>query len=70
MASMNLASGSFAPATFDLRGVVSRAISSARAQGFDYMGQNRAAAAAVSAVRPDLTPGQALDAVTRVRDFT
>lgn len=69
MASLDFASSSLAPATFDLRGVVARAVSSARAQGFDYMGQNRAAAAAVSAVRPDLTPRQALDAVTRVRDF-
>lgn len=69
MASTDFASSSFPPPTFDLRGVVARAISSARAAGYDYMGQNRAAAAAVAAVRPDLTPRQALDAVTRVRDF-
>jgi hypothetical protein len=69
MASIDFATSSYLPPTFDLRGVVSRAISSARAAGFDYMGQSRAAAAAVSAVRPDLSPRQALDAVTRVRDF-
>ncbi len=69
MPSTDFSVASYSPATFDLRGVVSRAVSTARAAGCDYMGQNRAAAAAVAAVRPDLSPRQALDAVTRVRDF-
>jgi len=58
-----------APMVGDLRGIVSRAVSTARATGRDYMAQSRAAAVAVTAVRPDLTLGQALDAVMRLRDL-
>lgn len=58
----------FVPEVGDVRGIVARAVSSARAQGRDYVGQCRAAAAAVMAVRPDLTSHQAFDAVTRLRD--
>jgi hypothetical protein len=53
----------------DVRGVVVRTVTSARATGRDYMGQSRAAAAAVMAVRPDLTFGEALDAVIRLREM-
>lgn len=53
----------------DLRGIVSRTVSSARASGRDYMGQSRAAAAAVMSVRPDLSFGEALDAVIRLREI-
>ena len=52
----------------DVRGIVERAVTSARAAGRDYLGQSQAAAAAVVAVRPDLSPRQALDAVMRMRD--
>jgi hypothetical protein len=52
----------------DLRGIVSRTVTSSRASGRDYMGQSRAAAAAVMSVRPDLTFGEALDAVIRLRE--
>lgn len=52
----------------DLRGIVLRTVSSARASGRDYMGQSRAAAAAVMSVRPDLSFGEALDAVIRLRE--
>jgi hypothetical protein len=58
----------FVPEIGDARGIVARAVSSARAQGRDYLGQCQAAAAAVMAVRPDLTSRQAFDAVTRLRD--
>ncbi len=51
----------------DLEGVVARTVRSARAQGRDYMSQSRAAAHAVMAVRPDLSLGQALDVVERLR---
>lgn len=53
----------------DLRGIVSRTVSSARASGRDYMGQSRTAAAAVTSVRPDLNFGEALDAVIRLREI-
>jgi hypothetical protein len=52
----------------DLRGIVLRTVTSARASGRDYMGQSRAAAAAVMSVRPDLSFGEALDAVIRLRE--
>ncbi len=52
----------------DVRGIINRAVTSARAAGRDYVGQCHAAAAAVSAVRPDLSPREAFDAVTRLRD--
>ena len=52
----------------DVRGIVTRAVSSARAQGRDYVGQCHAAAQAVMAVRPDLNSRQAFDVVTRLRD--
>ncbi|MSO73404.1 MAG: hypothetical protein EXQ84_07365 [Rhodospirillaceae bacterium] len=58
----------FSLAIRDVRGVVARALSSARGAGHDYVGQTRAAAAAVVAVRPDLSFVQALDAVSRLRD--
>jgi hypothetical protein len=57
-----------APAMGDLRGIVDRAVSSARATGRDYVGQCHMAAAAVMAVRPDLSAREAFDAVTRLRD--
>lgn len=57
-----------APALRDLEGVVARTVRMARAQGRDYMSQSRAAASAVLAVRPDLSFGQALDAVERLRE--
>ena len=53
----------------DLEGVVARSINGARAAGRDYTAQTRAAASAVQAVRPDLTFGQAIDAVERLRDL-
>lgn len=53
----------------DVRGIVLRTVSSARASGRDYMGQSRAAATAVMSVRPDLTFGEALDAVIRLREI-
>ncbi len=52
----------------DLQGVVSRALSAARACGRDYLGQTEAAARAVLAVRPDLTFTEANRAVDWVRD--
>lgn len=52
----------------DVRGIVARTILSARAAGRDYTSQSRAAAAAVLSVRPDLTFGEALDAVIRLRE--
>ncbi len=55
------------PALRDLEGIVARTVTRARAAGRDYMSQSRAAAAAVLAVRPDLSLGQALDAVERLR---
>jgi hypothetical protein len=55
------------PVMRDLEGIVARTVRSARAQGRDYMAQSRAAAAAVMAVRPDLSFGQALDAVEHLR---
>ncbi len=57
-----------APAMGDLRGIVDRAVSGARATGRDYVGQCHMAAAAVMAVRPDLSAREAFDAVTRLRD--
>ncbi len=62
------ASVGFTPVMGDLRGIVDRAVSSARACGRDYVGQCHMAAQAVMAVRPDLTPRQAFDAVTHLRD--
>ena len=53
----------------DVHGIVTRAVSAARATGRDYVAQSHAAAAAVIAVRPDLSMGDALDAVMRLRDF-
>jgi propanediol dehydratase small subunit len=54
----------------DLRGIVSRAVSTARASGRDYIAQNHVAAAAVAQVRPDLTPIEVFDAVRRVREHS
>lgn len=51
----------------DLAGVVSRSVVSARAQGRDYMAQNRSAASVVMSVRPELSLSEALDVVTRLR---
>ena len=51
----------------DVRGIIDRAVSGARAAGRDYMGQCNVAAAAVMAVRPDLTLREAFAAVTRLR---
>lgn len=58
----------FMPATGDLRGIIDRAVSSARASGRDYVGQCHMAAQAVMAVRPDLSAREAFDAVSRLRD--
>ncbi|MDX2222698.1 MAG: hypothetical protein SFV21_08120, partial [Rhodospirillaceae bacterium] len=51
----------------DLRGIVDRALGAARAMGRDDITQARAAAHAVMAVRPDLSSGDALKAVFRLR---
>lgn len=61
-------SPAFPPVMGDLRGIVDRAVSSARACGRDYVGQCHMAAQAVMAVRPDLSAREAFDAVTRLRD--
>jgi hypothetical protein len=53
----------------DLEGIIARTVGNARAAGRDYMAQDRAAASAIMAVRPDLSLGQALETVTRVRDM-
>ena len=55
------------PLLRDLEGIVARTVTRARAAGRDYMSQSRAAATAVLAVRPDLSLGQALEAVERLR---
>ena len=57
-----------ASAMGDVRGIIERAVTGARAAGRDYVGQCHAAAAAVIAVRPDLSLREAFDAVTRLRD--
>jgi hypothetical protein len=57
-----------ASAMGDVRGIILRAVTGARAAGRDYVGQCHAAAAAVMAVRPDLSLREAFDAVTRLRD--
>ncbi len=54
----------------DVRGIVVRAVSTARASGRDYVAQSRVAAEAVAAVRPDLSPIEVFDAVRRVRDLS
>lgn len=51
----------------DLRGIVHRALDAAKAMGRDDITQARAAAHAVMAVRPDLSSGEALKAVFRLR---
>ena len=56
------------PVLRDLEGIVARTVTRARAAGRDYMSQSRAAATAVLAVRPDLSFGQALEAVERLRE--
>ena len=55
-------------AMHDLEGIVARSVAAAKAQGRDYMSQNRAAATAVIAVRPGFSFGEALDVVSRLRD--
>lgn len=62
------ASSGYSPAMGDLRGIVDRTVSSARACGRDYVGQCHMAARAVMAVRPDLSAREAFAAVTRLRD--
>lgn len=64
----SMLSPGFTPVMGDLRGIVDRAVSSARASGRDYVGQCHMAVQAVMAVRPDLSPREAFDAVTRLRD--
>ena len=59
---------SIGPSVGDVHGIIARAVSGARAQGRDYLGQCHAAVAAVIAVRPDLTAREAFDAVTRLRE--
>ncbi|MDX2145103.1 MAG: hypothetical protein SFV19_17240 [Rhodospirillaceae bacterium] len=57
-----------APVGFpDVRGLVARALKSAKAMGRDDLTQTRAAAQAVVAVRPDLTLNQAFNAVVQMR---
>jgi hypothetical protein len=51
----------------DLEGIIARTLVHARATGRDSLAQDRAAATAVMAVRPDFSLGQALEAVTHVR---
>jgi hypothetical protein len=58
----------YTPAMGDLRGIVARTVSSARASGRDYVGQCHMAAQAVMAVRPDLSAREAFAAVARLRD--
>lgn len=62
------AASGYTPAMGDLRGIIARTVSSARASGRDYVGQCHMAAQAVMAVRPDLSAREAFDAVTRLRD--
>lgn len=47
----------------DLRNLIQRALEDARRTGRDHLAARRAAVRAVMAVRPDLTPLEALDAV-------
>lgn len=47
----------------DLRNLIQRTMDDARRTGRDAVGAHRAAVRAVMAVRPDLTPLEALDAV-------
>ena len=51
----------------DVHGIITRAVSSARASGRDYVDQCRSAAQAVVAVRPDLSMQDALNAIIRMR---
>jgi len=53
----------------DVHGIISRAVSLARETGRDYITQSHAAARAVLAVRPDLSMGQAHEAVVRLREL-
>ncbi len=66
--SQGFSSTLYRPYLRDLEGIVSRTITNSRAAGRDYMSQGREAATAVLAVRPDLSFGQAMDAVERLRD--
>ncbi len=54
----------------DLEGIIARTVGNARAAGRDHMAQDRAAAVAIMAVRPELSIGEALETVTRVRDLS
>jgi hypothetical protein len=51
----------------DVRGIVSRTLGRARAMGRDDVTQTRAAAQAVILVRPDLSLGEAINAIARLR---
>lgn len=68
METENIMRAQRAPVARDLDGIIARTLGAARAQGRDYMSQSWAAAAAVLAVRPDLSAGQALEAVRRLRE--
>ena len=52
----------------DVHGIISRAVSLARAAGRDYDAQSRAAATAILAVRPDLSMDEALQTVFFLRE--
>ncbi|MBM3513442.1 MAG: hypothetical protein FJX59_06975 [Alphaproteobacteria bacterium] len=52
---------------YDLRGIVSRTLGQARAMGRDHLTQTRAAAHAVTSVRPDLKFTDAMVAVGRLQ---
>ncbi|MEQ8736820.1 MAG: hypothetical protein RIC29_17995 [Rhodospirillaceae bacterium] len=52
----------------DVQGIISRAVSVARAAGRDYVAQCHSAAEAVIAVRHDVSFTEALKAVYRVRE--
>lgn len=53
----------------DVHGIIARAVSLARSAGRDYVAQCHSAAAAVVAVRPDLSLSDALNAVYRLREL-
>jgi len=55
------------PDLADVRGIVARTLSRAKALGRDDLTQTRAAAQAVLAVRPDLTLAQALNGIARLQ---
>lgn len=61
------APGARLPDLADVRGIVARTLSRAKALGRDDLTQTRAAALAVLAVRPDLTLAQAMNGIARLQ---